>query len=396
MLLAESVELGGLGGDIKENIIVADCINGFVVVLTSYHNLHILQFNEEDEFLEVKYSVTYDAVTARNIHHDFTEHSCELLELLASRILYVSLFAAPLHVWAAPPVPPKKHRLTKLQQEEIELYGCLLDGGDDVVEMQTDAADISTSDSSIAHVPYMVLTDRDGYLSIVDLSTFKLVLRSQDFSGDKKVVAVGTVNAEETNKGDDRSADEASAHMIEAKLHSLHVDQEQLSFCLVILYHTGEVRVYTVYTLNSTVVCFQCSLSQLVHNNRAMHSKNVKAFHTQETTQSGSYLDSEDYANRIPTTMLYVPFVNDEILDAVFLSGSDPYILTLHRGMPVLHTVDVPETPYINYGHHQLFPLHCPVSIDRNQRVFNKEKITYLSTLWFEYDDIELLKNPGL
>ncbi|RYH26309.1 hypothetical protein EON65_14755 [archaeon] len=402
MLLAESVELGGLGGDIKENIIVADSIHGYIVVLTSYHNLHILKFNEDDEFLEVKYNITYSADTRMNAHNNFTDNPGELLELLSSRILYASLFAAPLQSWAAPAAPPKKPRLSKLQKEEMEMYGCLLGDSDDANEMQTDTSENGMGnskfsiDNPVANVPYMVLTDREGYLSIVNLSTFELVMHSREFSGDKKVVAVVPVTLDEESGEESKQAEASNDHMIEAKLHALHVDQGQLSYCLVILYHTGELRVYTACTQHSTVVCFQRHLSQLVHNHRAIHSKNVKAFHNQEASESGSYLDSEDYANRIPTTMLYVPYVNTDILDAVFLSGSDPYVLTLHRGMPVLHTVDMPETPYINYGHHQLFPIHSPSSLDRNQGVFNAEKITYLSTLWFEYDDIELLKNPGL
>jgi hypothetical protein len=66
----------------------------------------------------------------------------------------------------------------------------------------------------------------------------------------------------------------------------------------------------------------------------------------------------------------------------ILVSGNDAKIITSVRGLPNLMALGFPEVPYINYGHFGLAPLQVG-------------NVCGIATLWFEYEDIETLKNPA-
>ena len=55
VLLSESIDIGGLGGEPDETIISGDVAMGYVVLLSSLHTLYVLKYDSADEYLALQF-----------------------------------------------------------------------------------------------------------------------------------------------------------------------------------------------------------------------------------------------------------------------------------------------------------------------------------------------------
>lgn len=350
MLLTEDLEVGGLGGRADEHIVLADCSYGYVVLLTNLSNVYVLYYNAAEEVLEVQYSIKHNKLG--NEHSDLREDTESGLGQVSAQVLSVSMFYGKLSASTATKAL-KQPALSTQQAEEVLLYGQALDGEVQGVQEPMEEAEQEEEQEKA----FVIITEADGHLTLADLATHTVHMRTKAFSHQTDCIPFA-VDASVTEEG--------VAYMLEARLVQLGA-----SVCLIVQYHSGEVCVYQAFGSHG-ICAFHRKICELVHNKRPLLRKGKE--------QSGEFLDSEDFAHRLPSTMI-MGAVDGQ--DSIFLSGEEPRVLLMQRSHPFLCALDLPETPFVNHGYHLLFPLQYDGS-------------TLLASLWYEYEDIEILRNPSL
>lgn len=446
--LMEAVSKGGLGGRSQEHIITADICHDYVVILTSLLNVYILHYNQQSKQLKpICYRESSKSkgivLSASSAEALAAINSIAELSFLDADIVSVSLFhgkadfaQANGEVAVDEMALPEKG-LSEVEKEELELYGTHIEEGDEVSDtavVMSSTAPATVQKSSEDH--FLLVTDIHGYLSIIRLSDFQCILKSDKFTqqahsisvqGQHEVIDVEDSKSQNRRKLSDRYIIETRLCRLSFDHHNQDSSYDQETspsqLCLLTLFHTGELLVYRGFEVASSnqeidpIRSFQKVLTKTIHNKRFTINTTMTTVSTNKDTNmvvsnaandisasEGSvanpfqrqmnnqnidqymdtitYLESEDFLFRSCSTL--IPMHNVQgyfISDAILISANNPLILTLERGYPTLHNIDFPETPYINFGQHLIRPLQTST--------FN-----YLSTMWYEFEDIESLRNP--
>eukprot|EP00981_Chlorochromonas_danica_P014983 scaffold9796_cov154-Ochromonas_danica.AAC.6 len=335
---------------------------------------------------------------------------------VTSQVLHASVYKGPFPVLsdlststAAQPKESKKRKVIDdmVATEEIALYGDVLSScgnmseetsGAEKSQQQYPAASFEKQNDRVC----IVIAESDGFLTLLGLpdnfadgngNSMKLLLRSKAFSSQSDCVSMVRGGSE----GDD---EQVRDYIIEAKLLQLRgsSEEEEEEVLLALQYETGELAVYQAITAchHGPIVSFHRKLSQLIHAKRPLairRGRGVVSDAPPIASSHGdneSYLSSEDYIYRLPTTMSVASgYCGNSRGELLLISGTTPQALILSRGYPVLVALDLPETPYINAGHHLLAALPLPSTAQGAVRCL-------LTSLWLEYDDVDVLRNPAL
>lgn len=378
---------------------------GWVILVTARGALIILAYRQNETIHLTLYAAW---ATKANLMQCLL--GCE--GFLTSQVLHASIYKGPFSVLtdlststAAQPKESKKRKVVDdmIATEEVALYGKVLSSCENTPE-EMNRAEKSQEEYPASFEKQndrvcIIIAESDGSLTVLGLpdnaaddNSMKLLLRSKAFSSQSDCVSIV--------RGDSESNDEqVSDYIIEAKLLQLRgSSEEEEEVLLALQYDTGELAVYQAITTyrHGPIVSFHRKLSQLIHAKRPLAIRRGRGvvsdipLVTSSNSDNESYLSSEDYMYRLPTTMSVASgYCGNSRGDLLLISGTTPQALVLSRGYPVLVALDLPETPYINAGHHLLAALPLPSTAQGAIR-------SLLASLWLEYDDVDVLRNPAL
>jgi hypothetical protein len=427
VIVCDTKEMGGLGGELGEAVLFGDVCAGYVVILTSNRTVYVMKYEAADESLELTAKVTAPSALLGTMDVD-GDHSDTLGKHIASDVVSVSLFhgvcdalSVALTAKESLVSTVEAKKVAERIREEVYLYGAELPaeeveaaasagsaaGAEQPVKKGTNAkkskkiaidepAEGSAAALSATSVPvpiadtseqaYLVTTELDGTLSIMRLSTAQCVFQSRGFSTLVDCVLNGA-----------DYAPEIEGLIIETKLARLADAAHpglpgSAALCLTLLFSTGDLVVYRAVEVNGFIAAFHKIDQCPVTNKRAPDgSKLARGFSTDSTAGANgyadtavshiAYLNSAEYKLRTGPNLCYVA-TRGAGRDGILVAGNDALFVTNAQGLPTILPLGFPEVPCINYGQHCLVP-------------FQVGAVNGIASLWFEWEDLDYLKNPA-
>ncbi len=424
MLLLEEIEIGGLGGKIGESILSADCCPGYLTLLTNFHRLFILKFNPDERLLELLLIKQVESISL----------SSPSLNWIRSEIVSVSLFFGVLNFdMGSHQTTAEKNdlesQLTPVEREEAFLYGMLVKdmnnnsisspGKDKLKTMkkEEEKKDNNENAANIAPEAFAVIYEEEGFLTIVRLSDLTCVIRTNLFTLQETNVG-NEVDGKHYDQRSDIPEKLQYRYVVESRLVELRYTVNETTalscrkLCLFLLFHTGELVVYHAFQRNNQVFGWCKAMTQIIYNKRFSYGKLLRgqsdgvlfmrnnSAESTNTTQGhefvSNYLETEDYLHHINQTLHKITAFNYSGQDAILISGNDPKIYFIEKGCSVMMPMGLPETPYVNYGQYLVLPL--PSIIEYRKPHLNPTSPrchSLIATLWYEFEDIDVFKNPG-
>jgi hypothetical protein len=340
--------------------------------------------------------------------------------------------------------------LTEAEKEEFLFYGCLIKDMKDHEKKNEKNSLLPSSSSSIVpfiegnkeagsapflngndkspSYPYLTIYEENGNLSIIRLVDFQLVLSSNAFAMQKQSVSNNTPQKRERNGHSDVTEEETeeenrklkNRYIIETKLIKMNYSLGDSSssvyhtkIALFLLFHTGELVVYHGIERNGKVYGWYKAMTKIVHNKRFSYGKLLKGQHSLEgvlgmkvingsssemngqsidSQQQLSYLDSDDYLQRGSSCLSYVANFHGSYSDAMLITSNEPSVYTMEKGCSNIMPLGFPETPFVNFGQFMVLPLYSSPASSVGS---SASASSILATLWYEYEDIDVFKNPG-
>ena len=482
VIVADSKELGGLGGEEGELVMAGDICMGYVTLHTTSQKLYVLKYNTMEESLELIHTITTPSGTSSSSMEVEGRDTGNLTEsTVISASLYYGTFDAAYqanHYYngttttsqsgtnkphssesseTSPELLLEQQQQLLLQQskvaveeEELTLYGEVLPNSENQDEHNTSnnaaecngkkkinkvnnsrktrsahtnstittastAANTTTpplTDGDSTEQAYLILAELHGYISIIRLSTMLTVFRSRQFTTLSDTVTMHT-NMTQQEQEEDIILE---GLIIESKLVRLMdqmypEDSDRSTLCLVFLLNTGDLVTYRGIESRGYTSAFHKIDQRPVVNKRAPDgTKLVRSFSAEgvvgcSTGNSSTtavsddiaatttpavvddvytilqaYLSGTEYTNRGGPSLSHLPS-SQQARGGVLVAGNDAVIVTAVQGMPSVLPLGFPEVPFINYGQHCITPLQVG-------------SVNAITVLWFEWDDLELIKNP--
>ena len=488
VLVADSKELGGLGGEEGELVMAGDICMGYVTLHTTSQKLYVLKYNTMEESLELIHTITTPSGTTSNSIEVEGRDTGNLTEsTVTSASLYYGTFDAAYQVShyytsqsdtnkpqscessdTSPEFLLEQQQQLLLQQskvvvedEELTLYGEVLPNTENQDEhnTSTNAAECNgkkksnkvnnsrntkpahttstiTTASTTANATtppltdgdsteqaYLILAELHGYISIIRLSTMLTVFRSRQFTTLSDTVTMHT-NMTQQEQEEDIILE---GLIIESKLVRLMdqmypEDSDRSTLCMVFLLNTGDLVTYRGIESRGYTSAFHKIDQRPVVNRRAPDgTKLVRSFSAEGASSTGissttagvavsddtavvvgdttttptattgaavddvyttlqAYLSITEYTHRGGPSLSHLPS-SQQARGGVLVAGNDAVIITAVQGMPSVLPLGFPEVPFINYGQHCITPLQVG-------------SVNAITVLWFEWDDLELIKNP--
>ena len=434
VLLSESIDIGGLGGEPDETIISGDVAMGYVVLLSSLHTLYVLKYDSADEYLALQFkrvengrsnaanpavvSPSHEGTTGDE--PDPVNSSADFDSIFSSAIISISLFHGSLVTsskqflsvnYVKRSKSLKAGNITASGAEERYLYGGpvynVVDEMDDSIDGDGNCIPTSSSPDQV----HLVTTELDGKLRVIRLEDLVCVLQSSSFSRAAEFVSlpstVSAVLSQDTTTTTTTSRLIIEARFVNLKRKGFADDDDSASLCLALLFNTGDLAIYTAFIDGNVIFSFTLSEFMAISNYRKSAAKvrlrkgyshdnnsnfmDISPIPLQRgqsdsnTSDSGAiidvdYLKSGDYLNRLGCTLNLVEDLDG--CNALLVSCNNPVVLFNCHGLPQLLPIGFPETPYINCGQHVVVP--CKFG-----------RFQGITTLWYEHEDIESLRQPG-
>jgi len=420
MLLVDSVEIGGLGGNSGEHVLSGDITTGYAVLLTNLHTMYVLKYDNDDMCLLLHHKFVDQSVLPRSIPpamvsptrgddlndgtqeraHDNSNRTT-LSTIVSVSLYYGSIFTPSKKFNIEQPISTRlrpTNTYTPIEAEENYLYGSPLDSEE--VSVEPPSTTILSGfgredfrgqpdDDMTVKFAYIVTSEVNGCVKIIRLDDLVCVFSTTLFTNLEHSVSLTAEPPPPTTY--------SNRLIIESRLVMLtRSDGVDATLNLVLLFNTGDLAVYTANIYDSIIHSFYKSDYRTVSNIRKflVKSKVVRRNDEPETSQSENnssstetdfieateYLKSVDYLNR---TVFILNFMDDlDGQQVLLISCNSPLILFNCHGLPQLIPLGLPELPYINYGHHRA--VSCQFG-----------RFQGIATLWYEHDDIESLKHPN-
>jgi hypothetical protein len=435
MLLLEDRDIGGLGGKQGETILSADICFGFLILLTNYRRLFVVKYNFEDEGLELVLVQEAEGTkkqkeTATSMEVDNDYEGGRPLSCITSEIVSASLYYGQLEVDLSKKSQTKVKTksgiddrfLSPVEKEELLFYGYLLKDLDENGNLKVrEDLEIIEEEEEVAknnegkHQPtnpaaYLVVYEENGFLSIIRLNDLSCVLRSHFFTMQSDRVK-NELNLSSVLEDNEQSLKLKNRYILETRLVKLNysVNENASSscikqkLCLFLLFHTGELVVYHAFERNFKTFCWYKDCTKIIHNKRIFNYGKLNKLQVSESilliraesSQNGdsiSFLDTDEYLLRVPQSMNIMRNFHN-CSDVLLISSNDPLIYCLEKGNSSLFPVGFPETPCVNFGQFTVLPFYSAPAKTQRAKGTNLST-SVLATLWYEFEDIEMLKNP--
>lgn len=450
MLLSDSVDIGGLGGKLGETICSADFLpTGYVVIVTNLQNMYIIKYVSDDGTLEIVYyqeSKRSIAGNKKNKTKNLIENNP--FEFLQYDVVSASFykgeleFASESYMNKASSFATEKV-LTELEKEELAMYGMVLSDpvadviNQDECQVHENGVENSGNDAINENVnsekQILIVSDTKSNIYFIDIETAKCIWESRSVDPETNSLKY----ASHQNYIDEKKEELSNRYIIETRLARLTYTTETMGIIsklvLFTSFHTGELLVFNAFEVfdpklgKYLVTGFSKFLSRTIQNKRYTVNTTTTAVSSSSgnhslglgAKESGvsfavtntpgtpattgvtgssngkrksleptfveldpeSYLLSEDYVQRgsILTVMKQVhSFFGSDI---VLIGSSDPLVFALPCGHGAFYPLDFPETPYVNAGNFIIRP-------------FYTNTFSFLASMWYEFEDLDSLKNP--
>lgn len=370
-------ECGGMGGVDDEFIVTADVCEGYLVVLTNLSTVLTYKFDSLKGCLKL---VLRKPFFESNCYVSFIDREY-CLKLFSSRIISVSLYYGEFSMLTKSLCSDSKVQLQEVAEQEFShLYKqevCTEHGQEPI-----------NVDSSVSESCYLITSEANGYISIINIENGECMFRSRHFCLQSDFILLEAQDSSIREEVDVLST--KYQYIVETKFTCLrYAGTNALSTVkvLTLLFQSGELVVYTAYEKQNKILSFNRIITKTIHNKRFPTStvsfKNTAIFSEMEISgqnfQSNSFFDSEDFLHRIPQTIFEME--NPESgCDCLLVSANDPIIISIEKGYPIAMSLGFPELPHINCGHYTVLPF------------FTAGK-TLIGSMWIEFDDIESFKH---
>ena len=443
----DSLEFGGLGGEIGEFVVSGDVCAGYAVLITSAQKMYVLRYDAAEESMELlpEYTASGTSNGEESAQMEVEQRSAELNVLHSSEVVSASLYFGLLNTY--PTTPLSIHNAdaavttsadsakeaeeqalaeqTKLQQtmEEIYLYGQPLSANETKGASESDVMDI-TSDGGLEGATsaarnkttgpaggvsaenhpaqaYLIVAQLNGSLTVVRLNTQEVIVRSDSFALLADSVPANTVISAPTD-----STTNFEGLIIETKLARLysedayhHDDLSRSTLLLTLLLSTGDLVVYSALEVchnNTTAVVSFNKIDQCtVVNKRVDNTKVVRSVSTDSTTVALETDVAGTAGDELSTHRAYL--TSTEYTSRCSMLTVLPAYLMSHSGVLVSGNDTLLITTV--HGLPTIVPLALPEVPYINYGHYTAVplqvgSVSAIATLWGECDDINHLKNP--
>lgn len=417
MSLHESHDIGGLGGRIDEVIITADSTptTGHIALVTSHLRSYFIHYNAVDESMELAFIHSAGDMEGQG-DDGFVCPGFEYI--IKSPIVSSSTFEANLYLpevdWQT--AIQNRHQTEKqtysaVELEEIMLYGHTLSDSNLTASCENataEAASLSANAKSTAITPislrssenlvldsnfssaksYVVLTEKNGFLSIFELPSMTCILHTLEVSRQSDTIPLRneqsssfTSTATSKTFNDDSFIVETRVFAVGEASGTIGIDSASKLY-LAVVFSSGEFLLYHFQTIDGVAVSLNRLLTYTLHTRRYPGVPFVRGINNSDAAEiPGVFMNSNDaeYICRMPPIVHVLRGQkpgDDGHSTKIFLASHDPQLLTFDRGYPLLLSLDFPETPLVNFGYCTVIPLF-------------PDDTSLVATLWYEYEDLD-------
>ncbi len=436
MLLSDSIDIGGLGGKIGETICTADFLStGYVVILTNLQNMYVIRYVEDELTLEIVFyqesrrSISNNKKARLKLTNVVDNNPFSFIknDIVSASFFNGHIAFATESILKNAEQVKSDNTLSELEKEEVLLYGSVLNDTsleekEKAVNCKKECMDEISSEGMCSGKSarfILVISDASSKLYFVDAES-GLCLWETDRVDPQSITLSLTTGS---TKVDERKEELMHRFIVETRFERLAFDVGtttlRYKLVLLILFHTGELVVFDALevqdpgTGNSITTGFYKTSSRTIQNkkftvNTTMAAKDslsgggnpIGIQHVAHTLSASdnkrkeiargasnvdldddSYLLSEDYIQRGSLLTVMTSLASYFTSDIILIGCSDPLIFALPQGYGAFYPLDFPETPYVNAGNFIIKPFHS-------------NTFSFLASMWFEFEDLDSLKNP--
>ena len=365
ILMADSEEVGGLGGGPGDTIVAVDCCPGWVVVTTSARVVCLLEYDEKEASLLLRQKGAHRA--ALHVASDFC--GGDMCAALAGEPTAASLFFG--YFPCAAPAARAAKKSNEPASEELFLYGdepkaATVEAkaapkpsrgkkrkGSDSAEVEAvieqaegaaaaaaaEATDLPVPPSERVHKAYLVLGDAAGFISVLLAEDMSIVARSRGFGRQLALVPSHTAAGAAVDREEEEEPFHAPADLRLVRLGPAGKKRDASRLCLSILSSNDDLSVYCGNEVEGRMNFW----SRLEH-------ASITRKRRSRLSRGGD--DAEFSSN---CKLVYMPDMDGR--NAVSVSGAFPLVIFNDSGLPHVMPLSLPELPFVNAGTYMVQPL---------------------------------------
>ena len=329
VLVEEELDLGGLGGSVGEFIVMADVCEEHVVVLTDRRNIFFLKYDFEAENLEL---------ICRGASGEEGPLSACLDAPPSSISFYKGLFEPSTGQPDDKSGKKTPSLVSEFAMEEEYFYGKALDdeGALEVEEVTMEESEVVGMSDKL----YISVCNLYGGLSIIDLESFTVTFHSAAFSN-----AAMRVDANHLDTTPQDLPQSCSRTLARAHLQRIHSEAHS-KLCLVAVLDTYDVLVYYALEEKGAISAFL----KMEHGCVTRKRSKLKSPHSDLEMKTWNRILLSDYSvNKITNDL--------NMACGIIVSGPNPVVISLHKGLPSVQPLGFPEIAYANTGSYLVVPV---------------------------------------
>lgn len=406
VLIADSKELGGLGGQADEIIIKADICNGWLVLLTSTNTIHILEFDSTDESLVVRHSASYSSDSDLEENGTLKSLNSYLQDMTINISLFLGIFPTVMNEPCEVNLPSQDIDINL--KEESFLYG------EEINDVSSINISLATPNENLkrkaldefmsvdkdynyinnCNDAYVVISDVSGRVTIVRIKDLHCVLRTTSVAKMSSKVMLGDEEEDVNIVFSERVV--IDSRLVRLGRNNSPMDLTKLS--LISILDNGDLVVYNCNEIDGNAVCFtkleHAEVTRKRRNKSTKISKKSSIFENENSINSSEIFNESDLNHKALNFEKYfgkesksfgslIYFDDFDGRNCVVVSGARPLLLVNDTGLPNVIPLGLPELPFFNAGS------FCSLS------PFKMGKTRGIATLWQEFDNFENTKSSA-